>query len=297
MNAPLNIGQIGQRLKAFRLGSGLSPDDLAKSIGVSRAAIYRYESGQPTRIDILARIAEKLDVGLPTLLGVGVEYIASAVSFFERMRQLEETVDQIHVLFGPVSYLLTTEKFDELLPRVLDESIPSDAADRSRAMRDLDILMGVLHDRKAAFRRHKPAIVSLVSAAELDEFQRFGFVGSFDPPGVDLAERRDVAREEIRNIVRMLRDQPIGTQVGIVIDSMPGASFQVFRSGSATQVAVSPFRLGAFANMRLGVATITAAPEAIKLYGTMVERLWKRSLKGEEAASFIETQILDKNKS
>ena len=38
---------------------------------------------------------------MPTLLGVGVEYLGSAVSYFERMRQIEETAEQIVVLAGP----------------------------------------------------------------------------------------------------------------------------------------------------------------------------------------------------
>jgi transcriptional regulator with XRE-family HTH domain len=292
MDSYLNVEDIGRRLKAFRMGAGLTPEDLANAAKVSRAAIYRYESGQPIRIDTLSRIAEKLDVSLPTLLGVGVEYISSAVSFFERMRQLEETVDQIHVLFGPISYLLTTDIFDQTLLDVLDESIPLDVADRDRAMRDIATLMKIFQARKAGFRRQKPSVISLVSASELDQFRRFGFIGAFDPPGVNIDSRREIARNEIKNIVKILREQPIGIQVGIVIDSMPGASFQLFKHGTTTQVAVSPFRLSAFANVRLGVATISSAPEAVKLYGDMVERLWKRSLKGEQAADFIETQIL-----
>lgn len=292
MGTFLNLEDIGRRLKAFRMGAGLTPEDLAAAAKVSRAAVYRYESGQPIRIDTLSRIAEKLDVSLPTLLGVGVEYISSAVSFFERMRQLEETVDQIHVLFGPVSYLLTTDLFDQTLRDVLDESVPLDIADRDRATRDIETLMKIFQARKANFRQQKPSIISLVSASELDQFQRSGFIGAFDPPGVDLEMRREIARNEIKNIVRILREQPIGVQVGIVIDSMPGASFQLFKQGGGTQVAVSPFRLSAFANVRLGVATISAAPEAVKLYGEMMERLWKRSLKGEQAARFIEVQIL-----
>jgi transcriptional regulator with XRE-family HTH domain len=290
-----DIEEIGHRLKAFRLGANLTPEQLAKATGVSRAAIYRYESGQPIRIDTLTRIAEQLDVSLPTLLGVGVEYIASSVSFFERMRQLEEDVDHIHVLFGPISYLLTTDIYDQTLPLVLDESIPQDVRDRDRAIRDLETLMQILSARKAAFRAKAPSIVSMVSAAELDQFERFGFVGAFDPPGVDIEARREIARHEIGNIVDLLRSPPMGVQVGVVIDSMPGASFQIFRRGSATQVAVSPFRLSAFANIRIGVATISAAPEAVKLYSGMVERIWHRSLKGDQAASFIESQILHKS--
>lgn len=290
----ISIEDVGQRLKAFRLGAGLSPEELASKAGVSRAAIYRYESGQPPKVDTLGKIAELLGVSLPTLLGVGVEYIASAVSFFERMRQLEEDVDQICVLFGPVSYLLTTDLYDRTLPSVLRESIPHDVADRDRSLKEIDTLLGILKARKDMFRQRSPGIVSLVSAEELEQFLRLGFIGAYDPPGVDLQERRDAARVEIENIVDMLRTHPIGVQIGIVVDSMPGASFQLFKKANRTSVAVSPFRLGAFANVRLGVATISAAADAVELYASMTDQLWRRSLKGDQAADFIESNILRK---
>ncbi len=290
----ISIEEIGQRLKAFRLGAGLSPEELALRAGVSRAAIYRYESGQPPKVDTLGKIAELLDVSLPTLLGVGVEYISSAVSFFERMRQLEEDVDQICVLFGPVSFLLTTDLYDRTLPSVLRESIPDDVEDRDQSLKEIETLLGILAERKAMFRRRSPGIVSLVSAEELDQFLRLGFIGAYNPPGVDLQDRREIARVEIENIVSMLRSHPIGVQIGIVVDSMPGTSFQLFRKANRTSVAVSPFRLGVFANVRLGVATISGAADAVELYASMTDQLWRRSLKGEQAADFIERNILQK---
>jgi len=291
MDSAISIEQIGQRMKAFRLGAGMTPEELAKRTGVSRAAIYRYESGQPPRVDTLSIIAEQLGVSLTTLLGVGIEYIPSSVAFFERMRQLEETVEQVSVLFGPISYLLTTDYYDELLPLVLEESIPEDVADRAQALQDIDTLMGILRARKAAYRERAPGVVTLVSAAELEQYLRIGFVGRYRPPKVNLEARREAARVEIEHIVRMLREQPIGTQIGVVVDSTPSTSFQVFKQADQTHVAVSPFRLGIFANIRLGVATITSAPEAVELYSKITNQLWQRSLKGEQAADFIETRI------
>ena len=292
MEHSISIEEIGQRMKAFRLGAGLTPEELATKSGVSRAAIYRYESGNPARIDTLVKIADLLSVSLPTLLGAGVEYIASAISFFERMRQLEENVDQITVLFGPVSYLLTTDTYDEYLPRVLMESIPKDVDDHEKALRDIDTLINILRARKQSFRERAPSIICLISAAELNQFLRVGFVGAHNPPGVGVQQRRDVARTEIMNIVQILRNQPIGVQLGVVVDSMPGASLQIFKQANRTSVGVSPFRLGAFANIRLGVATISSSPEAIELYKAMTNQLWMRSLKGEAAADFVERNVL-----
>lgn len=293
MNHGISSTEIGERMKAFRLGAGLSPEGLAERAGVSRAAIYRYESGQPARIDVLVKIADVLHVSLPTLLGAGVEYISSAVSFFERMRQLEEHVDQITVLFGPVSYLLTTDLYDTYLPAVLRESIPGNVDGHPQALREVDLLIDILAARKRAYRDRKPNIISLTSAAELTQFLRLGLVGSHRPPGVDLEERRRAARVEVENIVSLLRHQPIGTQLGVVVDSMPGASHQIFKQAARKTVAVSPYRLGTFANVRLGVATISAAPDATELYQSVTNELWARALKGDRAADFIEGQVLE----
>ncbi|MBC7778891.1 MAG: helix-turn-helix transcriptional regulator, partial [Proteobacteria bacterium] len=98
----LRFDDIGNRLRAFRLGSGLSADEIARRLDISRAALYRFEKGELAKIDTLEKLSELLGVSVPTLLGVGVEYIGSAVAYFERLRQIEESADQIIVLAGPI---------------------------------------------------------------------------------------------------------------------------------------------------------------------------------------------------
>ena len=271
----------------------MTPGELASEIGISRAAIYRYEAGAAPKVDTLTLLADRLGVTLPNLLGIGVEYISSAISFFERMRQLEEDVDQIRVLFGPVSYLLTTNTFDDYLATVLEESIPENARHRDQSIAEIDTLLSILKMRKATYRSREPSVLSLVSLVELEQFVRVGFIGSHNPVGVDMAQRKQVARLEAENIVKLLRQSPIGVQIGLVVDSMPGASFQLFKKGDHTSLALSPFRLGSFANIRLGVAMVSSGPEAVSLHTKMTNRLWETSLKGEMAADYIEAQILE----
>ena len=78
----IRFDDIGNRLKAFRRGSGLSADEIARRIGISRTALYRFEKGEVVKIDTLEKLSELLDVSVPTLLGVGVEYVPAAVAFF-----------------------------------------------------------------------------------------------------------------------------------------------------------------------------------------------------------------------
>src|SRR5471032_553104 len=59
--------QVGQRLRAHRMGIGLSPDQAAKQLGISRAALYNYEKGEgPVKLETLERIAELLQTSLPS---------------------------------------------------------------------------------------------------------------------------------------------------------------------------------------------------------------------------------------
>jgi hypothetical protein len=84
-----------------------------------------------------------------------------------------------------------------------------------------------------------------------------------------------------------MADEPIGVQIGIVPDTLPHASFQIFRQPDRHVLALSPFRLGEEPNIRVGVAMITSAPDALALHEKMVKDLWSRALKGPAGARFM----------
>ena len=286
---------IGNRLKAFRLGSGLSADEIARRLGISRAALYRFEKGELTKIDTLQKLSLLLGVSVPTLLGVGVEYIASAVSYFERLRQIEETAERIVVLAGPVSYLLTSDSFDEKLAEVLTENIPQDLEQRRRALKEVGEIMTILQRRKENFRLRRPNIINLISSTEIERFLGNGLVGRQGLSEKILRERRLQARAEVVHLAEMLSDEPMGVQVGIVPDTLPHTGFQIFRQPDRHLLSLSPFRLGEQPNVRIGVAMITTAPEALELHQKAVAEMWRRALKAVPAAKFLR-DLLDRTK-
>jgi len=287
----LRFDDIGNRLKAFRLGSGLSAEDVAKRIGISRTALYRFEKGEVVKIDTLEKLAELLQVSLPTLLGVGVEYIASAVTYFERMRQIEETAEHIIVLAGPLSYLLASDAFNAVLGQLLKESIPENVEDRARAEAEVEEIMAVLTQRKETYRRRQPAIVNLIAASEISRFLINGMVGRFDLPDKLRRERRALARAEVEHFARIMQDGPIGVQIGIVPETLPHTGFQIFRQPDRQLLSLSPFRLGEEPNVRVGVAMITSAPEALTLHHRAAEGMWQRAVKGGAAADYLRKLI------
>jgi transcriptional regulator with XRE-family HTH domain len=283
--------EIGQRLKAYRLGSGLSAEELAKKIGISRTALYRFEQGELAKIDTLERLAELLGVSIPTLLGVGIEYIPSAVSYFERMRQIEETAEQIVILSGPISFLLASDEFQATLEEVLLENASKAVVGADRAKSDIAAIMAILRERKALYRRRRPAIVNMMSAFELERFLDHGFVGRKGLAEEVLVRRKAHAHAEIVHFAKLIEQQPIGVQVGIVPDTLPHLGFQLFRQPDRKLLVLSPFRLGGEPNVRVGVAMITSAPDAITLHEEAINEMWSRSLKGQAAADFLRQML------
>ena len=55
---------VGDRMKSIRKQQGISADQLAESIGVSRSTIFRYEKGDIEKmpIEVVANVASSLHV-------------------------------------------------------------------------------------------------------------------------------------------------------------------------------------------------------------------------------------------
>ncbi|HVA13089.1 MAG TPA: helix-turn-helix transcriptional regulator [Stellaceae bacterium] len=287
----IRFDDIGNRLKAFRLASGLSADAIARRLDISRAALYRFERGELAKIETLEKLAELLDVSVPTLLGVGVEYLPSAVAYFERLRQIEETASHIVVLAGPISYLLASDAFHDHLKEVLLESIPGRMVDTKRSQDDVQRIMAILAERKATYRKRHPTIVNLVSAAEVGRFLTNGFSGRVDLSEKVRRERRRYAKAEVEHFIAMLEDPPVDVQIGVVPDALPQTGFQIFRQADRDILTISPFRLGEHPNIRVGVAMVTSAPEALNLHQKVVREIWGAASKGAVAAKHLSRLI------
>ena len=135
----MRFTDIGQQLRAYRLESGLRAEEIADRLGVSRAALYRYEKGEVIKLDTVNRLAELLKISPLSLLGIGVEYYNRPVGFFERLRQIEETADQILQVALPLVYLISSDELDaverdlfaEIAGEVGNDSRGADAAGRT----------------------------------------------------------------------------------------------------------------------------------------------------------------------
>src|SRR6185437_939809 len=155
--------EIGNRLRAYRLGKNFTASDMAERIGVSRAALYRLEKGELVKIETLEKLADLLEVSLPSLMGVGVEYYRNAVAFFERMRQLEENVALVLGNFTPISFLLLSEEYLGHLRTLLLESNGTSSSDQKDFPDYVERVLSVLQERRNSAIKRKPPLVSVLS--------------------------------------------------------------------------------------------------------------------------------------
>jgi transcriptional regulator with XRE-family HTH domain len=278
--------QIAERLRAYRIGRGLSTDEMAVHLGISRAAIYRLEKGGLIKLEILERISELLGVSLASLLDAGVEYHSNAVSFFERMRQIELTSERVLAHYEPISFILATDAYNDHLRQMLIETLPATGfhADLKRQIEDV---LRILAERKNFLRQKQPNIVSIIGVMEIERFLRLGLVGRLDLPIAVQRQRRLAAATEVERIAQLMEQEPVGVQIGLVEGVMPSQTFQIFRRSEGSLVSVSPYRLGELPNILTGVAIVTAADEAVELHEAMFKQLWSGAVRGSAGAALL----------
>ncbi|MCT3277627.1 LexA family transcriptional regulator [Lactiplantibacillus pentosus] len=73
---------VGDRMKSIRKQQGISADQLAESIGVSRSTIFRYEKGDIEKmpIEVVANVASSLHVSLVDLMGISNDSISEKIT-------------------------------------------------------------------------------------------------------------------------------------------------------------------------------------------------------------------------
>lgn len=282
----IDYAALGGRLRAYRVGAGLQAEEVAVQLGVSRAVVYRMEKGEIVKIETLERLAKLLGTSLASILGVEVEYYANALGLFERMRQLEHDSERIFAHFEPISQLLTSDEYLASLRTMLLEAVPKQTGGVFK-QKEADEFMRIIAERRAWFQARRPHLVALVGMHELQRFLELGVVGRLSLPAAVHRERQALAAREVERMADLMENAPLNVQIGLIDDAMPASTVQLFASSKRKVVTVSPFRLGELPNVRNGIAMVTAAPEAVKMYENMISRLWRNAYKGEAGAKLL----------
>ena len=283
----IDVAEIGRRLKSHRSGTNMSIGAAARSIGISRALLYRYEAGDIVKLETLQRLARLYGTSMGALLGSDQDHLTNSVLFFERLEKLEAEATRITTVFGPLAYVLTSDHYEEALFRALSMSA---GADNSLTAGELARLRRVLRRRKTNLREKRTHFINIVPATEIERFLATGLT-VFDMPAVDRAAQRRLALKEMEHFSRLLTNPPMGVQIGITRKPLPTAGFQILVMKNRTLLVNSPFRLGEPLNLRYGVATISGDEQAVRLHENLVARLWQDALTGHKAADEVAALI------
>ncbi|NUF27338.1 Transcriptional regulator, contains XRE-family HTH domain [Gilliamella bombicola] len=277
---------IGQRLRAYRIAASLKAEDVADSLKISRAAVYRLEKGEIVKIETLERLALLLDTSFASLLGIDTEYYSSGDGFFERMRQLEEQSTHIYSHFDPFSFLLTSPDYLTHLAMMLNES--NELIDHQK----YSVILSILKERKKQFYQSVPKVINLISLRNVERFLHIGLVGNLTISPGKKSERMLLARKEVYHLIELIEQQSFAPTIAITQEAIPSIAFQIFyQDSNPISLAMSPFRLGELPNVTTGIASITSSYDAIKRYRHLFDELWKNSAKDKQAIDLLKTTL------
>jgi len=287
----MRFNEIGQQLRAYRMESGLKAEEISARLGVSRAALYRYEKGEVIKLDTVNRLAELLKISPLTLLGIGVEYYAKPIGYMERIRQIEETSDQILQVFGPTCYLISSDQYDSILAQLFEENAETLGADRGLARSAAEQLMSVMISRKRMYAARKPSIIGILTVSSIHKFLAEGVAS-----GAMVSERlrnaaRDVAAREMELVANLMESEPIGLQLGLMANGEPNGPFTLLRSRERATLAINPFPADAPPTTQSGVAMITGAEDAVAAHQRVSEIAWREAIKGAAAAERVRALV------
>jgi len=281
----MHFTEIGQQLRAYRLESGLRAEEIASRLGVSRAALYRYEKGEVIKLDTINRLADLLKISPLSLLGIGVEYYNRPIGYFERIRQIEEQAEQILQVNDPVSYLTTTQSYDAALLEVLEASLAQPGVNAEVERDRQEQVLGILAERKRMYAQRRPNIIAMLSVARLRNFLAGGVGGGFAMDAALRLRLRRRAVQEVTAIAEQMEAEPMGLQFGLLSHAEPSGAFKILRTRDRAWLAINPFRPDSTPGLSTGVAMITSADEAISAHQRVAEGLWREALKGAAAAA------------
>jgi transcriptional regulator with XRE-family HTH domain len=280
----MRFNEIGQQLRAYRMESGLKAEEISARLGVSRAALYRYEKGEVIKLDTVNRLAELLKISPLSLLGIGVEYYNRPIGFFERLRQVEETADQILQVAMPLNYLVSSDELDAVEGDIFREAANEAGADRTSAQAVCDQVQNILSERKRMYRMRRPAIIAMLSLGAVERSVQQGIGQGLVRSEALRYRARMVARAEVENIANLMESEPMGLQFGLISSGEVSGQFQILRARDRATLAINPFRSDSIPFQQVGVAMITGADEAVAAHQRVAETMWREAIKGPTAA-------------
>ncbi len=288
----MRFDEIGQQLRNYRLESGLKADEIAARLGISRAALYRYEKGEVIKLDTIRRLAEMLQVSPLALLGIGVDYFSRINAFLERQRQIEEEADSHLQLGGAFCFALASEGFDQILRGLWLEAAGM-AADRLVARSLSEQCLTSLARRRLLLEQRRPNVTALLSEIAVRRMLAEGIGAGLPLSERGRAEAKAAAMTEAEHLANMMEQAPLGAQIGLLQEPEPSHQAIIYRARDRAHVMANPFPPDAHPSWHIGVASVTSADDALAIHQRVAENCWKQARKGMAAAQRLRILIAE----
>jgi transcriptional regulator with XRE-family HTH domain len=288
----MRFDEVGQQLRNYRLESGLKADEIAARLGISRAALYRYEKGEVIKLDTVRRLAEMLQVAPLALLGIGVDYFSRVNAFLERQRQIEEHADSQLQLGGALCFAIASDGFDQLL-RGLWLEVASAAPDRAAARSLAEQCLTSLAQRRLLLEQRRPSITLLLSETALRRMLAEGIGAGLPLSESGRAEAKAAAVTEAEHLAAMMEQAPLGVQIALLQEPEPSHKAMIYRGRDRAHVMANPFPLDAHPSWHVGIASVTSADDAVAIHQRVAEACWRQARKGMAAAQRLRILIAE----
>ena len=288
----MRFEDIGEQLRAYRLESGLKADEIAARLGISRAALYRYEKGEVIKLDTVRRLAEMLQVSPLALLGIGVDYFSRSTACLERQRQIEEEADSFLQLGGALCFALTSESFDWLL-RGLWLEASSLAQDPAAARSATEQALISVTQRRLVLDQRRMNITAMLSEKAIRRMLAEGIGAGLPLSERSRAEARAAAVTEVEHIASQIEQGPLGVQIGLLQEPEPHHQALIYRGRDRAHVIGNPFPSDSHPAWSQGVVSITSADDAVAIHQRVAEACWRQAHKGLAAAQRLRLLIAE----
>ena len=288
----MRFDEVGQQLRNYRLESGLKADEIAARLGISRAALYRYEKGEVIKLDTVRRLAEMLQVSPLALLGIGVDYFSRINAFLERQRQVEEVADSQLQLGGALCFAIVSDRFDQLL-RTLWLEAAGMAPDRLAARSITEQCLTSLAQRRLLLEQRRPSITALLSETAIRGMLADGIGAGLPLSERGRAEAKAAAMTEVEHLAIIIEQAPLGVQIGLLQEPEPSHQAIIYRARDRAHVMANPFAVDAHPSWSIGIASITSADDALAIHQRVAEACWRQARKGLAAAQRLRILIAE----
>jgi transcriptional regulator with XRE-family HTH domain len=288
----MRFEDIGEQLRAYRLDSGLKADEIAARLGISRAALYRYEKGEVIKLDTVRRLAEMLQVSPLALLGIGVDYFSRSTACLERQRQIEEDADSYLQLGGALCFAVASEGFDWRL-RGLWMEASSLAQDPAAARSATEQALIAITQRRLVLDQRRMNITAMLSEKAIRRMLAEGIGAGLPLSERSRAEARAAAVTEVENLTNQIEQGPLGVQIGLLQEPEPHHQALIYRGRDRAHVIGNPFPSDAHPAWNQGVVSITSADDAVAIHQRVAEACWRQAHKGLAAAQRLRLLIAE----